>query len=71
MAGAQVPRGPGSDTLEALPVAFSATGWQRCVLRSPPPEATFPMVGEMAQCWHGPAICDIVPRCWKGGGAAN
>ena len=36
MAGAQVPRSLGLYTLEALPVAFSAQGWQHCVLRSPP-----------------------------------
>ena len=26
------------------------------------PDAVFPKVGEMAQCRHGPAICDSVPR---------
>ena len=55
MAGAQVLGGRGSDTLEALPVAFSATGWLRCVLRWPPTYAILPLVGEMAQCRHGPA----------------
>ena len=43
-------------------MAFSAQGWQRCLLRSPPPDAIFPLVGEMAQCRHGPTICDNVPR---------
>ena len=62
LVGTQVLGGPRLDALETLPVASSVQGRQRCVLRSPPPNAVLPLVGAMAPCRHGPAICDNVPR---------
>ena len=67
LVGTQVPGGPGFDTLETLPVAFSSPEWQRWVLRSPPLDAVVSLHGEMAQCRHGPAICNSVSRrCRRG-----
>ena len=70
MAGAQVPGSLGLYALEALPVAFSAQGWQRCVLRSPPSAALFLMVGALAQCRDRHAICNGVPRCGSRGASS-
>ena len=61
LAGAQVPGSLGFYALEALPVAFSAQGWQRCVLRSPPSDAVFPLVGAVAQCRNRLAVCNGIP----------
>ena len=51
-------------------MAFSAQGWQRCVLRSPPSAEVFPMVGALAQCRDRLAVCNGIPRC-SGRGASS
>ena len=61
MARAQVSGSPWPYALEALPLAFSAYGWQRCVLRSPPPDAALPLVGPLAHCRDRSAVCNSVP----------
>ena len=70
LAEAQVPRSLGFHALEALPMAFGAQGWQRCVLRSPPSDALLPRVGAVAHCRNRLAVCNGVPRC-SGRGASS
>ena len=53
-----------------MPVASCAQGWQRCVLRLPPSDAVFPLVGAVSQCWNRLAVCNGVPGC-SGRGASS